>query len=59
VLSMLTTVSHLKKVTHRVAEYLEARLAFTVAAFNLLVQWYGLPANEDGFVPLSMAEFNL
>lgn len=59
VLSMLTTVSHLKKVSHRVAEYVEARLAFTVAAFNLLVQWYGLPANEDGFVPLSMAEFNL
>ena len=38
VFSMLTTVSHLKKVAHRVDAYLRARLAFTVAVFNLLVQ---------------------
>ena len=59
VFSMLTGISHLKKVAHRVDAYLRARLAFTVAAFNLLVQWYGLPPNDDGFVPLSIAEFNL
>ena len=60
VLSMLTTISHLKHVTHRVAAYLQARLAFTVALFNLLVQWHGLtPDPETGFVPLSMAEFSL
>jgi hypothetical protein len=59
VLSMLTTVSHLKKVGHRVADYVQARLAFTVALFNVLAQWHGLPANEDGFVPLSIAEFSL
>ena len=27
--------------------------------FNVLVQWYGLVPNVDGFVPLSMAEFGL
>jgi hypothetical protein len=59
VLSMLTTLSHLKKVSHRVGAYVQARLAFTMAVFNLLTQWYGLPADETGFVPLSIAEFSL
>lgn len=59
VLSMLTTVCHFKKVMHRVWAYFQMRLAFTMAAFNLLVQWNGLPADEDGFVPLSSAEFSL
>ena len=59
VLSMLTTISHLKKVGHRVAEYVQARLAFTRAVFNLLAQWSGLPVDEGGFVPLSIAEFSL
>ena len=39
VLSMLTVVSHFKKVMHRVWEYFQARLAFTMAAFHVLVQW--------------------
>lgn len=60
VLSMLTTISHLKHVTHRVAAYLQARLAYTVALFNILVQWHGLrPDKNTGFVPLSIAEFSL
>jgi len=59
VLSMLTLVCHFKKVMHRVWEYFEARLAFTMAAFNVLVQWHGLPADKDGFVSLSIAEFSL
>jgi hypothetical protein len=59
VLSRLTLVSHFKKVMHRVWEYFEARLAFTMAAFHVLVQWHGLPADKDGFVSLSMAEFSL
>jgi len=59
VLSMLTLVTHFKKVMHRVWAYFQMRLAFTMAAFNLLVQWDGLPADEDGFVPLSIADFSL
>src|SRR5262245_24716363 len=59
VLSMLTLVCHLKKVMHRGWAYLQARLAFTMAAFNVLVQWHGLLPNASGFVPLSIAEFSL
>jgi hypothetical protein len=59
VLSMLTLVCHFKKVMHRVWTYFHARLAFTMAAFNVLVQWYGFQPTASGFVPLSMAEFSL
>lgn len=59
VLSMLTLVQHFKKVMHPVWEYFQARLAFTMAAFNVLAQWYGLQADQDGFVSLSIAEFSL
>ena len=59
VLSRLTRVCHFKKVMPRVWEAFHARLAFTLAAFNVLVQWYGLRPNAQGFVPLSMAEFSL
>ncbi len=59
VLSMLTLVNHVKKMMHRVWDYFEARLAFTLAAFNVLVQWDGLPVTAGGFVPLSIAEFSL
>ncbi len=59
VLSMLTTICHFKKVAHRLWLYFKARLAFTLAAYNLLVQWNGLPADPDGFVHLSIAQFSL
>ncbi|MGH2689705.1 MAG: transposase [Actinomycetota bacterium] len=59
VLSMLSLVCHFKKVMHRVWDYFRARLAFTMAAFNLLVQWNGLTPDDDGFVHLSIAQFSL
>src|SRR2546423_8290146 len=59
VFSMLTLVSHFKKVMHRGWTYFQARLAFTMAAFNVLVQWHGFLPNASGFVLLSMAEFRL
>jgi hypothetical protein len=34
-------------------------LAFTLAAFNLLVQWHGFQPDADGFIRLSIAEFSL
>jgi hypothetical protein len=57
VLSMLTWVCHFKQVMHRVWVYFHARLAFTMAACNVLVQWHGLRPNASGFVPLSIADF--
>jgi hypothetical protein len=59
VFSMLTVVCHMKKMRHQMQAYFQTRLALMVAAFNGLTGWYGLPAQEDGFVPLSIAEFSL
>jgi hypothetical protein len=59
VLSMLTTVCHFKKISHRVWDYFRARLGFTMAAFNLLVQLHGLEPDENGRIHLSIAEFSL
>lgn len=59
VLSMLTSVCHLKRLAHRDWAYLESHLAFIVALFNLLVQWHGLEPDQTGFVRLSIAEFSL
>jgi hypothetical protein len=59
VLSMLTLVCHFKKVMHRAWEYFHTRLAFTIAALNVLGQWHGIRPTASGFVPLSMAEFSL
>jgi hypothetical protein len=58
VLSMLTMVCHGKRVMHRMWASFHARLAFTLAAFNVLVQWHGFQPYASGFVPVSMAEFS-
>jgi hypothetical protein len=59
VLSMLSDVCHLKKVAHRTWAAFQTRLAFTLATFNLLVQWHGLTPDAHGFIHLSLAEFSL
>jgi hypothetical protein len=59
VFAMLTTICHLKHMAHRAWAYLRAHLAYVVAAFNLLVQWNGLPADDSGLVHLSIAQFSL
>jgi hypothetical protein len=58
-LSMLTTVCHFKHIAHRSWEYFKARVAFTMAAFNLLIHWHGLQPDPRGFIHLSIAEFSL
>ena len=58
VLSMLTYVCHFKKAMHRVWSYFKMRLGFTMAVFNILVQWHGLEPDENGFVLLPIAEFS-
>ena len=59
VLSMLTYVCNFKHSRHKVWDYFETKVGFTMALFNILVQWEGLPADENGFVPLSIAQFSL
>jgi hypothetical protein len=58
VLSMLTTVFQSKKVGHRVWASFRARLAWMMAAFNLLARW-GMEIDEHDMVRLSIAEFSL
>jgi hypothetical protein len=41
VVSMLTTVCRFKHLSHRTWRNLQARLAYTMALFNILVQWDG------------------
>lgn len=59
VLSMLTYICDFKRLRHKVWEFFETRVGFTMALFNILVQWHGLEPDENGFVPLSIAEFSL
>jgi len=59
VLSMLTLVNHFKKVMHRKWAYLKSRLAFTMAMFNLLIQWDGIQVDEFGCIHFSLAPFSL
>lgn len=59
VLSMLTYVCNFKHSRHKVWDYFETKVGFTMALFNILVQWYGFQPDDTGFVPLSIAEFSL
>lgn len=59
VLSMLTYVCHFKHTAHKNWAYFKTRLGFTMALFNILVQWHGLQPDDAGFVHLSIAEFSL
>jgi hypothetical protein len=59
ILSLLTTVCHLKKASQRTWIGLRTRLAYTMALFNILVLWDGIPVDEQGIIHLSIAEFSL
>ena len=57
--SMLTVVCHMKKIFHRVASYIEARLAFTMTMFNVLLGLYHELHPEVPAHKMSIAEFSL
>ena len=59
ILSLLTRVCQLKHATQRTWAGLHARLAYTMALFNVLVLWDGFPVDADGNVHLAIAEFTL
>ena len=59
VLSRLTWVCHFKSVMHRRWQDFKIRVGFTMALFNLWIQWDGLSPDVDGFVPLPIARFGL
>jgi len=57
--SMITLISHFKKMMHRAWNYFEMRLAYSMSMFNVLASWYGLQYDENGILHLSIAEFSL
>ena len=59
VFSMLTRISRFTQQTHRAWAYFTAHLSLAMATFNLLAQWQGVQPDENGCVPLSIAEFGL
>ena len=59
VLSMLTYICDFKHSRHKVWDYFETKVGFTLALFNILVQWHGFQPDDTGFVPLSIAAFSL
>jgi len=59
ILSMLTYICHFKHTHQKNWTYFQTKVGFTMALFNVLVQWHGLNPDENGFVPLSIAEFSL
>ena len=59
VLSMLTVVCDLKRIHHRLSEYVQARLAYLAAMFNILLDlFHKLHPDADPF-KMSIAEFSL
>lgn len=59
VLSMLTYICQFKHMAHKAWAYFETHVGFTLALFNILIQWHGFSPDDSGFVPLSIAEFSL
>ena len=59
VLSMLTCICDFKRSRHKIWSFFKAEPGFTMALFNIPVQWNGFQADENGFVPLSIAGFSL
>ncbi len=59
VLSLLTRCLEFKRLSHRTWSAVRARMAYTMALFNVLVLWDGLPVDADGNLHLSIAAFVL
>lgn len=57
--SLLTVVCHMKKIFHRVSDYIDARLAYTMTMFNVLLALYHQLHPEAPAHKMSIAEFSL
>jgi hypothetical protein len=58
VLSMLTVVCHLEHLSHRAWPCLRARLAWAIAACNILIGWHTPKPDQRGRLHPSIAEFS-
>ena len=57
--SLLTVVCHMKKIFHRVVEHIEARLAYAMTMFNVLLALYHQVHPDEPPHKMSIAEFSL
>jgi hypothetical protein len=57
--SMLTVVCHMKKIFHRVSDHIDARLAYTMTMFNVLLALYHQLHPDAPSGKMSIAEFSL
>ena len=57
--SLLTVVCHMKKIFHRLADYIETRLAYTAAMFNILLDLYHELHPDEPEHVMSIAQFSL
>ncbi len=57
--SMLTVICYAKKIFHRAADYIEARLAYTMTMFNVLLALYHQLHPDAPPHKMSIAEFSL
>lgn len=57
--SLLTVVCHMKKIFHRLTDYIEAHLAYATAMFNVLLSLYHQLHPDQPAHKMSIAEFSL
>jgi hypothetical protein len=57
--SLLTVVANAKKIYHRQEAYIEARLAYTVAMFNICLRLFHRLHPQEPAYKMSIAEFSL
>ncbi len=57
--SLLTVVCNAKKIHHRLEAHLEARLAYTVAMFNICLKLFHQLHPDESVFKMSIAEFSL
>lgn len=58
IFSMISNLSAFKKLYHRKWAYLNSRIAYTLASFNILCLWDGINENSQGIFQLSIAKFS-
>ena len=56
--SLPTVVCHMKKIFHRLVAYIEARLAYTMVMFNVLLVLYHEPHPETPTEKMSITELS-
>lgn len=58
-LSLVTVICDLKRIRHRLAEYVQARLAYVSAMFNVLLDVFHSIRPDANPYQMSIAEFSL